>query len=214
MSTMVHPAEVMRPTVYCKFLKLVCLLKIIPVSRKDDKFQLISLPTLLSTLWCLAPLSYYIYAHLFFIQETDERANHGQSAEPGHNKSEVFLKANLSYKLFFVYIIMTFLLVLFLPFVMGHFYELNAAAMLNGRFVWPHKGWMLVLSGILFPATEIVFLCSLIMDFISIGLSTEGLVHLYLHRQIINLVAANCHYAHQFKTNRFHPNCGPECEHN
>ena len=83
-----------------------------------------------------------------------------------------------------------FILILFLPLVLGHFVGLNGSALRTERFVWPHRGWMLVLSCLVFLVCVTIKLCFMTVYGKAVGIPTMGIVHTFLCLEFINLTAA------------------------
>jgi hypothetical protein len=89
------------------------------------------------------------------------------------------------------YEVATFLFILLLPGVMGHFFAHNSLAMLNSTFSWPLRGWMLVLAALVFLLTQPVSLYALTKER---QISNMRLVHYVLPRQLVNVTVASLQF--------------------
>jgi hypothetical protein len=191
MMKLVHPTGARKPTVYHRFLLLLCWLKVIPLSGRDRRFCLFSLTTLLSTIWGGVPCAYNIF---YMNYEQTGAINSNSSEGSGKNKTDnasinLSLHDTLSQAIFNVFLLLLFLLMLLLPTVLGHFFAINQSAMLWTTFTWPHRGWMLVVSTIIFIVSSAISL-SLTTERLSALISTERLVYFYIGPQLCNLIAA------------------------
>ena len=191
----VSSTDVKKQTVYHKFLIMLCWLRVIPVSLENHKFKIISVQTILSSLWTFVPWSYYIYYKMALETTTNEvPATTVNStipqAQSDNKSSELFFQSSMDNALFTTYLILTFCLMLFLPLAQGHFFEHNASSLLTTRFQWPSRGWMLALSSIICPLLEVACLSFSTALFISAGMPTSFVVHFFLVYQIINFAVA------------------------
>jgi hypothetical protein len=156
----VYPYDRKQLTLYQRVLNLLCWIKLIPVTRDhetgDLSFDIFSCPTLVSSLWCWVPLTYYLYnvfcGQLSFcgaeenatnIFTTNLSSKVVNTNSPGNNFDKYIVAAFLA---------SIFLLILLLPPVLGNFSALNPSVMLHGS--WPKRGWMLVLALFIFLGTE------------------------------------------------------------
>jgi hypothetical protein len=185
----VHPSEVNRPSLYHRFLHLLCCLKVIPVSGVQNKFCLVSLPTLLSTFWCWASSAYYI-----FVTKWNENSNSEESYSKNITESNnLSFHETLDKMIFIAFLLTLFLLMLLLPGVLGYFFATNYSAMLRRKFTWPLRGWILVLSTAIFVLCETATLC-ITTEIASAVMPTERLVHFFMACQLFNLTAASLQF--------------------
>ena len=206
MKKVVHPAGRRTPSSsgYHRFLRFLSRIKVIPIveeqSSSSYSFRVISLPSLLSTLWAWVPLAYYLYRKLAWplavnIHAGPTVANVSSTSNPATTTTSSSTDTPLNRVDAYInvaFLVDIFLLILLLPAVLGHFFATNglAAVNLEKRFVWPRRGWMVVLSAAIFIATETTTLCSTVVQSLAQGVSTEGLVHYFASLQLLNLIVA------------------------
>ena len=179
MRTVVSPSEVKEPKKpLFDFLGLLCWLKVIPVSRKEPRFRLLSLPTLLSTLWCWVPLIHFLYTQIMIRKEAT-----------GHASSDRYVKTTLDEIILMEFEAGIFLLVLMLPALLGHFYGLSNLARKEATFPWPRRGWLVLLSAFIFIISQAI---GLWFDYQlhSARTSTEMLIHLCVFRIVSSIIVA------------------------
>ena len=192
MRKVVSPEGKTRPAVIHRLLDLLCRIKVIPVSRDKTtdhnySFNILSLPTLLSTLWFWVPLSYYLYFFFCWQDKVTETKTIIRTQTQNNTTQSHFALDNYIEKAFIVVI---FLLILLLPGVLGYFFALNGPAIKERKFVWPRRGWMLVLSFILFIVGETTPLALMISLGKAKGAAAEGVIHAFVSHQLMNLTAA------------------------
>ena len=176
------------------FLKKLFLLKIIPVTKDKTsgahKFHLISLPTLLSTIWFCLTLAYFNYA-IYLVDHQDNlnmtaRAADNTTKDTRNPKNEPSIDEYIQY----AFLAGLFLIILLFPSVLGIFFAFNGSAILETDFFWPKKGWLVVLSLIIFIIAGTTTLSLLLVQYLAMGMSTLKLVHWYVSCQLVNLTAA------------------------
>jgi hypothetical protein len=98
---------------------------VIPVTRDKNnfkvQFRILSLPTLLSTLWCLIPLTYFLYASINW-QASNLKASSANLSIANSSKA-ASASTNLQMDLYIalVFKFANFLLIFHLPSVLGYF---------------------------------------------------------------------------------------------
>jgi hypothetical protein len=79
----IYPKAFVKIKIYERLLNLLCLLNVIPLAHgknnTQSRFKILSIPTLLSTLWCWIPLSYFIYVITNWPSPEDDSTNSNKS---------------------------------------------------------------------------------------------------------------------------------------
>jgi hypothetical protein len=183
-----------KKSLYHKFIFVLCWLKIIPVSKMKDSniftFKIFSLPMLASTLWCLFSFTYY----LIIVIHWESQSNTSSSSISAVNTSNMTGNIPQNYPFLWVYIhrafqAAIFLFILLSPVMLGHFFGLNGAAMMEARFCWPKRGWLLVLSLVIYIVTESTTIVLLLLQLMKTQITTLTIINLFLGIQLSNLTA-------------------------
>jgi hypothetical protein len=140
MKTRIFPAALRKPGLYKRLLLLLCWLKVIPVSKRDLRFKLFSVPTLLSTLWGWLLVSYYIYADIYVKNQAPSIGSSNESSVQPNNGTVIQKQYDFNESIVIAFVVGTFLLILLLPGVMGHFFAHNDSVMLNGGVYLASQG--------------------------------------------------------------------------
>jgi hypothetical protein len=190
----IFPVKKQRGSRYQKFLLLLCWLKIIPVSTEKGsgahKFRILSIPTLMSTLWFWITLSYWIFFEMTVEFKSGKNESITQGAQMTNNMSNTSVQfTGLDLYIYYGFVAGLLLLILLLPVTMGHFFALNGATMLKNKFCWPKHGWMLVVSLLVYLVTEITTIALLLMQLKTMGMTTASLVHRGFSSQLMNVTA-------------------------
>jgi hypothetical protein len=136
-------------------------------------------------------VSYYIYADICFKKEELSFANSNVSAVQANNGT-VIIKHSVFHKyILTTFLVVTFLFILLLPGVMGKFFAHNDSAMLNSTFTWPHRGWMPVISALVYLLTRTLSLCGEARER---HMSNIRLLHYFLPRQLNNLTIVSLQF--------------------
>jgi hypothetical protein len=138
----VYPYEKKQLT-YQRMMKLLCCIKLIPVTRDPETgnlvFCLLSIPTLVSSLWCWLPLSYYL-GHMMFCGHLNlcgaEEENLTNSVTTNRSSTIALDGNNFDKYIIAAFLASIFLLILLLPPLLGHFSALNPSVMLTGIVSW------------------------------------------------------------------------------
>jgi hypothetical protein len=192
MKKTVHPKAFVRRTKYEKLLSLLCLLKVIPLiigkNKVQGQFRILSLPILLSTLWCWIPLSYYIfsfaYANWITLEYTEVNSN-----ELYANASKEITNSSVIDKGFYMFMACEgteLLMILLLPATLGYFFACNEL-MRQKKFAWSKRTWILVISAVLFPVSETTSFFA--FSYETTGLSTWAIVYNFTSDLLINVIA-------------------------
>jgi hypothetical protein len=194
MRTRIYPAALRKPGLYKRLLIVLCWLKVIPVSKRDHRFKLFSVPTLLSTLWGWLLLSYYIYADIYVRNEAPSylaSIKNESTVVLANNGTDVKNQYDFNGNLVIAFLVGTFLLIILLPGAMGHFFAHNDSMMLNGKFTWPYRGWMLVLSALVFMLIQTITLYDVTRE---LNISNIRFLHYFLPRQLVNSTVSSVQF--------------------
>jgi hypothetical protein len=191
MRTTIYPAALRKPGLYKRLLLVLCWLKVIPVSKRDHRFKLFSVPTLLSTLWGWLLVSYYIYADIYVKTEAPSFASSNESSVQPNNGTVIKKQYDFNGSIVIAFLVGIFLLILLLPGAMGHFFAHNDSVMLNGKFTWPNRGWMLVLAALVFMLIQTISLYNMTKE---LNMSNIRLLHYFLPRQLVNSTVASVQF--------------------
>ena len=170
-------------TWYPRLLHLLCWLKVIPVLRDNKKdssgyrFRLLSWPPLLATLWSAIPLAYYIYG--LNCAQLPTTTNTTTAAATNLSETKSFSQSSMDQYIYIAFLVAVFLLILLLPSGLGHFFAQNGSAILETKFAWPQRGWMLVLSALIFLAGETTQIMFVAIHYKTRGISTGGLINIF-----------------------------------
>jgi hypothetical protein len=151
------------------------------------KFKILSLPMLASTIWFLLTLAYYIV--IIYVLKTHATSSQSMSTENATNMTGTvtMTKSLLNTSIQMAFIIAIFLLILLSPAVLGHFFQLNGTAMMQARFCWPKRGWLLGLSLVIYIVTEST---TLVLKLLQLKqMSTLLIINWLLCFQLTNLTA-------------------------
>jgi hypothetical protein len=193
MKKAVYPNTLGKPTMYERMIKVHCWLKIIPLVDRDKnnthvQFRLLSMPTLLSSLWCWIPLSYFLFVRIN-VPTMPEDSNYDNVSLENTNKTVSGpTKITLDYIIFTAFQVINFLLILLLPPSLGHFFACNELA-LKGRFAWSPRAWIVVLSAAIFLATEVTTSFIFASQSKASGLSTWDVIQYAAAEQLVNVTA-------------------------
>jgi hypothetical protein len=92
-------------------------------------------------------------------------------------------KSMMTHYIVLAFVVALYVLMLLLPASLGYFFGKNGAG-LHGNFIWPKKGWLLILSAFFFIASTNVY------TFLSVGaMSTAMLVHKFIIALLTNNTA-------------------------
>jgi hypothetical protein len=139
-----YPCERKRLTLYQRLLKLLCWIKLIPVTRDNNtgglNFHVLSFPTLVSSLWCWLPLSYYFYNYCAQFNFCGTERNTTNILTTNLSSTVGNAKSNNKFDQYIVaaFLVSTLLLILLLPNLLGHFSALNPSVMIKGTVLQKH----------------------------------------------------------------------------
>jgi hypothetical protein len=155
------------------------------------QFKILSLPTLLSTLWCWLPLSYLIFHEINKLSaENDPLSLNESSANPDQVKANSSEMA-ISFYIYRAFETTEFAMILLLPATLGHFFACNGSK-LKKRFVWSQKCWLVVFSAIIFMVTDTASFFTIINETYP-NASTWETVHRFLSVQLMNVITCFLH---------------------
>lgn len=170
-------------------LNLLCWLKIIPVNR-DHEFHILSLPSVLSTIWCLISLSIYLFSHFMFESQLNGRQQ-AYNATTNRTEAVTIKKADyIDTYILYAFQAVVHLLILLLPMALGHFYSTNRCTMQTLGLFWPNRGWMMIVSTFPFIVTIAGLEGYYLSRRLKKGMMTSASVMEFLSKVVTNVTAA------------------------
>jgi hypothetical protein len=194
MKKAVCPKTLIKPTKYERLVGLLCWMKVIPLIRGKNnscvRFRILSLPTLLSTLWCWIPLSYYIYVYFNWPIMSDDNSNYGNTSLANTNNTVTSpARMALDDYIFIAFQVVDFLLILLLPTALAHFFACTESRE-QRWFDWSQRAWILVFSVVIFLSTEATSNYLFALQDKATGKPTLTIVHNAAANQLVNVTAS------------------------
>jgi hypothetical protein len=161
-------------------------------NNSQMQFKILSQPTLLSTLWCWIPCSYFIFVDIYWPPVECVADDRVSSNELSANLSQAFNNSsdmNIdTYIYYTASVAPEFLMILLLPSAIGYFFDITESKV-QKKFAWSPKGWIIGFSTVIFVLTEMSSLGMFAISDKVNCMSTWGIVHKFASILLMNGLA-------------------------